>query len=152
MTDIYLFCAGKRARLLVDESEDDYGMEEVPAVQVDCTFDDLCSDAVFPKEENIGSEVESMSWGLLDSNVLARVFHVLRTDVKSLLYAALTCKHWRAVCKFYKDMSRQVDLSSVGSSCTDAMIRNIMVDYPFLILLSFKFILCWLRAFFFFVG
>ncbi|GFS31876.1 SET domain protein 2 [Actinidia rufa] len=121
--------SGKRARLLVDGNEDDYGMEEEPALQEDCTFDDLCSDAIFPKEENAGSEVESMSWGLLDGQVLARVFHVLRTDVKSLLYAALTCKHWRAVCKFYKDISRQVDLSSVGSSCTDAMIRNIMNGY-----------------------
>ena len=137
---------------MVDGSEDDYGLEEEPALQEDCTFDDLCSDAIFPKEENAGSEVESMSWGLLDGHVLARVFHVLRTDVKSLLYAALTCKHWRAVCKFYKDISRQVDLSSVGSSCTDAMIRNIMVDYPVVILISFKFICVGLGHFFPLVG
>ncbi|KAL7000231.1 hypothetical protein U1Q18_001379 [Sarracenia purpurea var. burkii] len=121
--------SGKRARFLVDGSEEDYPMEEVPAVQEECTFDDLCSGSIFHKEGDACSEIESGNWGLLDGCVLARVFHFLRTDVKSLVFAALTCKHWRAVCRFYKDISRQVDLSSVGSSCTDSMIHDIMNCY-----------------------
>ncbi|KAL7219013.1 hypothetical protein ACSBR2_012143 [Camellia fascicularis] len=121
--------SGKRARLLVDGIEEDYEIEEVPAVQEECTFDDLCSDAIFHEEDNVGSEIENGSWGFLDGHVLARVFHFLRTDVKALVFAAATCKHWRAVFKFYKDISRQIDLSSVGPSCTDPMIWKIMNGY-----------------------
>ncbi|CAL5342484.1 unnamed protein product [Camellia sinensis] len=118
--------SGKRGRLLVDGSEEGYEMEEVPGVQEEWTFDDLCSNAIFHKEDNAGSQIESGSWGLLDGHLLARVFHFLRTDVKSLVFTALTCKHWRAVFKFHKEISRQVDLSSVGPNCTDSMIWKFM--------------------------
>lgn len=130
LMDTYQFHAGKRARFLFDGSEEDYEMEEdIPAVQNDeYLFDDLCGDAIFCKEDYAGSESEIGGWGLLDGLVLARVFHFLRADIKSLVYAALTCKHWRSVSKFYKDICRQADLSSVGPNCTDSMICSILVS------------------------
>lgn len=121
--------AGKRARLLVDESEEDDEMEEdVRTIQDESTFEDLCGDASFHGEESAGSETESGSWGLLDGHMLARVFHFLRSDMKSLTISSLTCKHWRAAVRFYKDISRQVDLSSVGPNCTDSAVWNIVVS------------------------
>lgn len=145
----YFYFAGKRARLLVDGSEEDYEMEELPAVQGECSFEDICSDAIFHREDNAGSENESGTWGFLDGHVLARVFNFLRSDVKSLVFAASTCKHWRTVFDFYKDISRQVDLSSVGRSCTDSIIWKIMVGFPCYSL--FKKILCWLCSVFIFL-
>ncbi|XP_031254562.1 histone-lysine N-methyltransferase ATXR3 isoform X2 [Pistacia vera] len=121
--------AGKRARLLVDESEEDDEMEDVRTIQDESTFEDLCGDASFLGEERAGSETESGSWGLLDGHMLARVFHFLRSDMKSLTIASLTCKHWRTAVRFYKDISRQVDLSSVGPNCTDSAIWNILNGY-----------------------
>ncbi|XP_038712807.1 histone-lysine N-methyltransferase ATXR3-like isoform X2 [Tripterygium wilfordii] len=122
---------GKRARLQVDESDEDYEIEEdLQTYQKDeTTFDDLCSGATFCREKSSCSEAETVSWGLLDGPVLARVFHFLRYDMKSVALASLTCKHWRAAANFYKDISRQVDASGVGSSCTDSIIWNIMSDY-----------------------
>ncbi|CAL9013842.1 unnamed protein product [Prunus brigantina] len=119
----------KRARLLVDESEEEYDMgEDLQTVAKDeSTFEDLCGDTSFNKEESMSPEMGS--WGLLDGQVLARVFHFLRLDMKSLALASLTCKHWRAAVRFYKDISRQVDMSSLGPSCTDSMIVNIMSGY-----------------------
>jgi hypothetical protein len=69
------------------------------------------------------------SWGLLDGHVLARVFHFLRLDMKSLAFVSLTCKHWRAAVGFYKDMSKQIDLSSLGPNCTDSILLNVMVGF-----------------------
>ncbi|KAF5746032.1 SET domain protein 2 isoform 1 [Tripterygium wilfordii] len=122
---------GKRARLQVDESDEDYEMEEdLQTGQKDeTTFDDLCSGSTFCREKSSCSEAETGSWGLLDGYVLARVFHFLRFDMKSVTLASLTCKHWRAAAKFYRGISRQVDVSSVGASCTDSIIWNIMSGY-----------------------
>lgn len=91
------------------------------------TFDDLCGDATFNGEESGVTDSEVGSWGLLDGHMLARVFHYLRSDLKSLVFASLTCKHWRAAVMFYKEVSRQVNLSSLGHSCTDSMLWTIMV-------------------------
>ncbi|GAV88419.1 SET domain-containing protein [Cephalotus follicularis] len=123
--------AGKRARMLLDGSEEDYEMEEeMQTVQKDeTTFEDLRGDASFHAEGGRCSETDSGNWGLLDGHMLARVFHFLRSDLKSLGLAALTCKHWRAAVSFYKDISRQVDLSSLGPNCTDSVIWNIMNGY-----------------------
>lgn len=121
--------AGKRARLLVDESDGDDEMEEdLQTIQDESTFEDLCGDASFHGEESADSGTESGSWGLLDGHTLARVFHFLRSDMKSLTIASLTCRHWRAAVSFYKSISRQVDLSSVGPNCTDSVIWNILVS------------------------
>ncbi|KAE8730367.1 Histone-lysine N-methyltransferase ATXR3 [Hibiscus syriacus] len=92
-------------------------------------FEDLCGDATFHEEESPCSVIEMGSWGLLDGHVLARVFHSLRPDMKSLAFASLTCKHWRAAVRFYKGIARQIDLSSLGPSCSDSIVQKIMNCY-----------------------
>ncbi|KAJ7981346.1 histone-lysine N-methyltransferase ATXR3 [Quillaja saponaria] len=123
--------AAKRVRMLVDESEEDYKIEEVGQTvqKEESTFEDLCGDTTFFREENANTDSDLGSWGLLDGHMLARVFHFLRSDIKSLVFASLTCKHWRAALMFYKDISRQVDLSSLGHTCTDSIFWNIMNGY-----------------------
>lgn len=119
----------KRVRLLLDGSLEDCEMEEELVAKEEIAFDDLRGNAIFQRVDKSVSEIEFGRWGILDGHVLARIFHFLRTDLKSLVYAALTCKHWRAVSTFYKDISRQVDLSSLGLSCTDSMFLNVMTGY-----------------------
>ncbi|KAL2474205.1 Histone-lysine N-methyltransferase ATXR3 [Forsythia ovata] len=123
------FRPSKRAR--VDGSEEEDEMEEdASTFQKDkFTFDDLCGNMTFCKGSEEDSEIERGSWDLLDGHVLARVFHFLSADLKSLFNAALTCKHWQSVVKFYKDISRQVDFLSIAPDCTDSMILKIMNDY-----------------------
>lgn len=130
MIDADQFRDIKRARLLVDRSEESYELEaDVMAVQTDeCLFEDLCKDVTFSEEEIAGSKIETGCWGLLDGLVLARVFHSLRADLKSLVHAASTCKHWRSVSKLYKDICVQADLSSVAPYCTDSVIKSILVS------------------------
>lgn len=108
-----------------DGFDGDYELEDLSILEKDeRNFEDLCGDATFCQEKSV---VENENWGLLDGQVLARVFHFLRTDIKSLVYANLTCKHWRSVVKFYKGICRQADLSSV-SNCMDSTLHNIMVS------------------------
>ncbi|XP_027344008.1 histone-lysine N-methyltransferase ATXR3 [Abrus precatorius] len=120
--------AAKRARMLVDDSEEDsdFDDEDVTVDKDESTFDDLCGDATFP-EVDITDDVGS--WGLLDGCLLARIFHFLRSDLKSLVFASITCKHWRAAVTFYKEVSMQVNLSSLGHSCTDTLLWNILNAY-----------------------
>lgn len=92
-----------------------------------CEFDELCADIPFRNEDEVDPELERGSWDLLDGNILARIFHFLGADVKSLFYSALTCKHWRSVVKYYKDISRQIDFCAIGSNCSDSIILKIMV-------------------------
>ncbi|KAF9589653.1 hypothetical protein IFM89_026787 [Coptis chinensis] len=123
---------GKRARLLVDDSEDDYDLEAADlhrGQKDDCSFDDLYGDATFGLERSTRSEVEMESWGLLNGYILARVFHFLRADMKSLAFSAATCKHWNSAAKFYRDISKQVDLSDAGPECSDSVFRMIMSCY-----------------------
>ncbi|KAL0328237.1 UNVERIFIED_CONTAM: Histone-lysine N-methyltransferase ATXR3, partial [Sesamum calycinum] len=119
----------KRTR--INGTGEEYEMEEdVLSFQNDeCEFDDLCGDVTFRKGEAVDSEVERGSWDLLDGHVLARVFHFLRADIKSLSYAALTCKHWQSVVKFYKDVSRQVDFGAIAPNCSNSVVLKIMVRY-----------------------
>ncbi|KAK4437322.1 Histone-lysine N-methyltransferase ATXR3 [Sesamum alatum] len=123
------FHTSKRAR--INGIEEEYEMEEdVLTFQNDgFEFDDLCGDVTFRKGHVVDAEVERGSWDLLDGHVLARVFHFLRADVKSLFYAALTCKHWRSVVKFYKDISRQVDFGTIAPTCSDSVVLKIMNGY-----------------------
>ncbi|KAI3780786.1 hypothetical protein L2E82_10777 [Cichorium intybus] len=112
-----------------DGFDGDYELEDLSILEKDeRNFEDLCGDATFCQEKSTDSVVENENWGLLDGQVLARVFHFLRTDIKSLVYANLTCKHWRSVVKFYKGICRQADLSSV-SNCMDSTLHNIMNGY-----------------------
>ncbi|KAK4286228.1 hypothetical protein QN277_002814 [Acacia crassicarpa] len=121
----------KRARILVNNSEEDSDMEDstLTLLKNESTFDDLCGDATFHEVESGGADSEAGSWSLLDGHVLARVFHYLRSDLKSLLFASSTCKHWRAAVMFYREVSRQVNLSSLTHSCTDSIMWSIMNGY-----------------------
>ncbi|MQL80434.1 hypothetical protein Taro_012877 [Colocasia esculenta] len=120
--------AGKRARLMLDESDEDFEQEDdQPTGQKnDSSFEDLFGEDALNEENFMSSKTDSSSWGLLNDRILARVFHFLRADAKSLVLTAATCKHWRATVKFYWNMSKQVDLSHLGTSCTDSMFRSIM--------------------------
>ncbi|KAK9155920.1 hypothetical protein Sjap_003400 [Stephania japonica] len=123
--------AGKRARLLADDSEEDYdlGDDLSTGYRDETPFEELCSSDAFRQENCTYSEAESQSWGLLDGHLLARVFHFLSADLKSLAFSAATCKHWNAVIKIYKDISRQVNLSALGPNCSDSMLSKIMNSY-----------------------
>ncbi|XP_061369493.1 histone-lysine N-methyltransferase ATXR3-like [Gastrolobium bilobum] len=123
--------SSKRARLLVDDSEEDSDFEDGSlAIENDeFTFEALCGDATFSLDESDITDSNVGSWGLLNGQMLARIFHCLRSDLKSLVFASMTCKHWRASVRFYKEVSRQVNLSSLGHSCTDSIMWNIVNAY-----------------------
>ncbi|CAA6671908.1 unnamed protein product [Spirodela intermedia] len=106
---------GKRARRLVDESDEDREQEDNYLIVERMSF----------HLRTCGRE----SWGMLSSHILARIFHFLRTDTKSLILSAATCKHWRAAVQSYKNICKQVDLSFLGSSCTDSVFQSIMSGY-----------------------
>lgn len=91
------------------------------------SFEDLCGDATFPEDEIGATDSQMGSWDNLNGRVLAQIFHFLKSDLKSLVFASLTCKRWRASVRFYREVSMQVNLSSLGHSCTDAMLWNILV-------------------------
>ncbi|XP_068639387.1 histone-lysine N-methyltransferase ATXR3-like [Aristolochia californica] len=113
------------------KSEDEVVEDLQTGLKCDLLFEDLCGEAAFDQKNDQGADAqaESESWGLLNRLVLARVFHLLRTDFKSLAFSAATCKCWNRAVKFYRGISRHVDFSPLGSECTDAMFRNIMKDY-----------------------
>lgn len=114
---------------MAGESGENYEVEDTKMFQKDeLTFEDLCGDVTFHVEQNGPSGTVGIYWGLLDGRALARVFHLLRYDVKSLAFASMTCRHWKATVNSYKDISRQVDLSSLGPNCTDSRLRSIMVN------------------------
>ncbi|KAM7271013.1 hypothetical protein ACFE04_030227 [Oxalis oulophora] len=102
--------SGKRARLLVDECGDEYETE----YKDELTFEDLCGNSIFDREnQSASSETEAGSWGLLGGRMLARVFHFLRSDLKSLSFASSTCKHWRDTVKIYKDSHSKIKSSKI---------------------------------------
>ncbi|KAH9614532.1 hypothetical protein KSS87_020109 [Heliosperma pusillum] len=121
----------RRCRTLTGGVDEEYEISEVlpTCCYSDLSFDDLCSNVVFCKEEDRHSETPVGSWGLLDGHILSRIFHFLRSDVKSLVFAASTCKHWRDSVGFYKNMSVRVDLSTVGANCSDSTVESIMKGY-----------------------
>ncbi|XP_042477330.1 histone-lysine N-methyltransferase ATXR3-like isoform X2 [Macadamia integrifolia] len=121
--------ACKRARMAVNESEEDDEVEDLIKRKDDCSFEDFCGGTIFGEGNDASPEVESESWGLLNCNILARVFHFLRADLKSLAFSAATCKRWNAAARFYRDISRQIDFSSAGPKCTDSMFVSIMDGY-----------------------
>ncbi|XP_009144717.1 histone-lysine N-methyltransferase ATXR3 [Brassica rapa] len=118
----------KRARLMAGESGDHSEVDDV-FQKDELAFEDLCGDATFHVEGSGSSRTAGIYWDLLDGHALARVFHLLRYDVKSLAFASMTCRHWKATVNSYKDISRQVDLSSLGPNCTDSRLWSIMNTY-----------------------
>ncbi|XP_078428561.1 SET domain protein 2 [Wolffia australiana] len=113
--------AGKRARLLLDETDEDYRPENH-------SFEELWIGREADEDVDSGKQ-PGEGWGMLGSYILARIFHFLRGDIISLHLSGATCKHWKAAAQTYKNISRQVDLSVLGSSCTDSMLRSIMYNY-----------------------
>lgn len=99
------------------------------SMEEEYSFDEISSDANFIGEERTGANLGTGSWDGLDGQVLARIFHFLRADTKSLLNVGLTCRHWRSVLHCYKNISRKVDLSSIALSCNDAVMWSIMVNF-----------------------
>ncbi|KAH7365252.1 hypothetical protein KP509_18G017200 [Ceratopteris richardii] len=66
---------------------------------------------------------ESRGWNLMDPQILLKIFSFLIMDLKSLCMAALTCKSWKAALSKFKSEITEIDLSSIGSCCSDAMFR-----------------------------
>ena len=123
----------KRGRTLSYGVDEDYYLAEgfPPLSHRDPSFEDLCGSIAFRRESECSKAV-SGSWGLLDGHILARIFHFLRSDIKSLVFASSTCKHWRSATCFYKNVSVRVDLSTMGSKCTDSVIGSVMVSFCYL--------------------
>jgi [histone H3]-lysine4 N-trimethyltransferase ATXR3 len=121
--------SAKRARLLSDQNEEDIHVSDdiLASQKEDICFEELCHEKAFVDDNSMDRGAENESWGVLNGHVLARIFHFLRTDVKSLISSATTCRHWNAAAMYYRSMCRFVDLSSVGLLCTDSVFRGIMV-------------------------
>jgi hypothetical protein len=71
--------------------------------------------------------VAGENWGSLDRGLLARVFHYLEADSRSIQSSASTCKSWYNAAMLYKSMCKLIDLSSTGTKCNDMVFRAIMV-------------------------
>ncbi|CAA3014364.1 histone-lysine N-methyltransferase ATXR3 [Olea europaea subsp. europaea] len=119
----------KRSRVEGSEEEDEMEEDASFFSNDKCMFDDLCGNVTFCKGDETDLEIKRGGWDLLDGHVLARIFHFLSADLKSLFNTALTCKHWQSVVKFYKNISRQVDFLAIAPDCTGSMILKIMNDY-----------------------
>uniref|UniRef100_A0A7N0TFX8 SET domain-containing protein n=1 Tax=Kalanchoe fedtschenkoi TaxID=63787 RepID=A0A7N0TFX8_KALFE len=119
-----------RARVKLLEHEEENYVEGTVAAENDSelSFDELCAGAKFNEEETSDSAPNG-TWGLLNGHILSRIFHFLKADLKSLAFASQTCKKWRSAVRFYKSISRQVDLSSVAPICTDCTTWQILDGY-----------------------
>lgn len=115
--------------MLFDQSEEDIHLSDdiLSSRKEDICFEELCAGSASVDDNSVNPESENDSWGLLNGRVLARIFHFMRADVKSLISSAATCKRWNAAAKYYRNMCRFIDLSSVGPLCTDSVFFNIMV-------------------------
>jgi hypothetical protein len=121
--------SAKRAKLLPDQSDEDIHLSNdiLASRKEDLCFEELCARSSAVDDDSVNPSTENGSWGLLNGRVLARIFHFMRADVKSLISSAATCRSWNAAAKYYRDMCRFIDLSSVGALCTDSAFYDIMV-------------------------
>jgi len=121
--------SAKRAKLLPDQSDEDIHLSEdiLASRKEDICFEELCDGASSVDNDSVNPRAGNESWGLLNGHVLARIFHFMRADVKSLISSAATCRSWNAAAKYYRNMCRFIDLSSVGPLCTDSVFCDIMV-------------------------
>ena len=84
------------------------------------------------------------TWSLIEPQLLMRVFRFLESDIRSLVLASIICKQWRAVFISFKKQMIQIDLSSLGSLCSDDIFQSLTVSfssgrtYTFLSFLVFK--------------
>ncbi|KAF3777531.1 Histone-lysine N-methyltransferase [Nymphaea thermarum] len=122
--------SAKKPRVFIYGTEEDNDDENLSKEhREEFSFESMCSGADFGQQSSNGPDIGDESWGLLNNCILARIFHFLRADMKSLAFSAATCKHWSLAVKFYKDICRQVDLSQMGPHCTDSVFQNIMGGY-----------------------
>ncbi|WOK96446.1 histone-lysine N-methyltransferase ATXR3-like isoform X1 [Canna indica] len=122
---------GKRPRLLFGDSDEDSEMEDALLINEknDYLFEDLCSEADVFEDHTITSQTDNGGWGLLNCRILARIFHFIKSDMKSLVCSAATCKHWNTSVNIYRSICRHVDFSSAGPKCTDAVFHHLMDGY-----------------------
>lgn len=115
--------------MLFDQSDEDIHLSDdiLSSRKEDVCFEELCAGSASVEENSVNPGAENESWGLLNGRVLARIFHFMRADVKSLISSAATCRRWNAAAKYYRNTCRFIDLSSVGPLCTDSVFFNIMV-------------------------
>lgn len=99
------------------------------SMEEEYSFDEISSDTNFNGEERAGANIGTGNWDGLNGQVLARIFHFLRADMKSLVNVGLTCRLWRSVLHCYQNISRKVDLSSIALSCNDAVMWSMMVNF-----------------------
>ncbi|AQK50444.1 Histone-lysine N-methyltransferase ATXR3 [Zea mays] len=123
--------SAKRARLLPDQSDENIHLSEdiIASRKEDICFEELCDGASSVDNDSVNPRAGNASWGLLNDHLLARIFHFMRADLKSLISSAATCKSWNAAAKYYRNMCRFIDLSSVGPLCTDSVFCDIMAGF-----------------------
>lgn len=83
--------------MLVDDSDEEGGFEDCSFIieNNESTVEALSGDVTFSREESGITVSKEGRCGLLDGRMLARIFHFLRSDLKSLVFASMTCKHWK---------------------------------------------------------
>ncbi|KAJ1698179.1 hypothetical protein LUZ63_006691 [Rhynchospora breviuscula] len=124
------FHSAKRARLLQGGDDDSYiwGDEDPIVTQMkESSFEELKCGANLEEESSAAATRDN--WDSLDQGLLARVFHYLKADIRSIQSSASTCKSWYDAAMLYKSMCQLVDLSSAGSKCNDMVFRAIMGGY-----------------------
>ena len=129
--------------MLPDQSDEDIHLSDdiLASRKEDICFEELCAGSTSVDDDSVNPSTENGSWGLLNGRVLARIFHFMRADVKSLISSAATCRSWNAAAKYYRNMCRFIDLSSVGALCTDSVFCDIMVCISAICLTSEKLLL-----------
>jgi [histone H3]-lysine4 N-trimethyltransferase ATXR3 len=112
-----------------DDDSNIWGDEDPMVTKMkECSFEELKSGAHLA-EESPTAAVSGENWDSLDRGLLARVFHYLKADIRSIQSATSTCKSWYDASLFYKSMCQLIDLSSAGTKCNDMIFRAIMVCY-----------------------
>ena len=77
----------------------------------------------------VATNEEAETWSLIEPQLLMRVFSFLETDMRSLVLASIICKQWRAVFISFKKEMIQIDLSSLGSLCSDDIFQSLTVSF-----------------------
>ena len=77
----------------------------------------------------VATNEKADTWSLIEPQLLMRVFRYLETDMRSLILASIVCKQWRAVFISFKKEMIQIDLSSLGSLCSDDIFQSLTVSF-----------------------
>lgn len=99
---------------------------------------ELKESVLSPKAHTIGSVAEAnenpyikseeasmkQDWGTIAPELLVRIFSFLDVNLRSLILASATCKSWRVALDKFKREFEQIDLSSLGSLCSDEVFQS----------------------------